>query len=118
MIPFDDTPAARVAMVRARLQTMNGGGKQPPPDYPPVTYAPDDAQTESVLRLRAANARIPTQYVGPLYKPGTRPSYADDIDRIVQTMIAEGDVRLSPSGDYVGTRGAHWRWRYADNNGQ
>lgn len=38
--------------------------------------------------------RKPLQVVGPLYKPGTRPSFADDIDRIVADMVARGDVYL------------------------
>lgn len=37
--------------------------------------------------------------VGPLYKPGTRPSFADDIDRIVADMVAAGDVVFDPELD-------------------
>ena len=66
-----------------------------------------DALTVKVAHHPRQPVRKPLQVVGPLYKPGTRPSFADDIDQLVADMVARGDVYLD--GDTYKTRKRSWR---------
>lgn len=70
-------------------------------------------------RLKAAKApppppvtpRLAIAVVGPNYKPGTRPSFADDIDAMVRNLVDAGEIALDVETDtYRTTRYRHLRF--------
>ena len=79
--------------------------RRPPPPPPP------QAPARTTPPPPPPPARTPIAYVGPNYKPGTRPSFADDIDSIVAALVADGLVTLDLDSDtYRTTRRRHWKF--------
>src|SRR5262252_8606791 len=71
----------------------------PPPPVPPLPFKPAGDTGDDAKSAPVPQPRKPLQVVGPNYQPGTRPSFADEIDAMVAAMVDRGDVTLDPVTD-------------------
>lgn len=89
----------------------------PPPPVPPLPYKPGANNDDDYGKPGGRTTRGPVTYHPDAEpKPGTpgaapRPDFADDIDRLVAALVADGTLTVDPvTGEYRATRRRHWRY--------